>query len=37
LTQLMGQSTYLQININSGEFAREFEGSNDHSWTITAP
>jgi hypothetical protein len=37
LTQLMGLNTRLQININSGEFVREFTGSNDHSWTIISP
>ena len=37
LTELRGSYTYLQININSGEFVEYFSGSVDHSWTITAP
>ena len=37
LTALQGSNTALEISINSGEFRQTFSGSNDHSWTITAP
>jgi hypothetical protein len=37
LTERMGRGTYLQIDINSGEFTEVFSGSNDHLWTIISP
>ncbi|MBK9751996.1 MAG: hypothetical protein IPO88_00565 [Nannocystis sp.] len=32
-----GQSTLLQIDLNSGEAVAEFQGSQDHVWNVVAP
>lgn len=37
LTQNNNNGTLLRIDINNGEFSREFSGTVDHSWRITAP
>lgn len=37
LTETMGSSTLLQINLNSGEAVGTFSGSQNHTWNVVAP
>jgi hypothetical protein len=37
IVQLNGESTYLELNINNGEYVQYFDGSRDHIYTVNAP
>ncbi len=37
LVKTNGKSTYLELNINDGEYVQFFGGSQDHTYSVTAP